>query len=49
MAIVVMSPYLLDADVSNPDQLRRFNALCEFAEEVTQPSEADTPHSRLAA
>ena len=34
MAIVVLSPELLDAAVSNPEQLRQVNALCRLHEEA---------------
>ena len=33
MAIVVLSPTLLEAPVSNPEQLRQVNALCRLVEE----------------
>jgi predicted RecB family nuclease len=32
IAVIVMSPTLLDAAVKNPEQLRRVNSLCRFAE-----------------
>ena len=32
LAVVVLSPLLLDAPVRNPDQLRRVNALCRLVE-----------------
>ncbi|MDX6254096.1 MAG: hypothetical protein QOJ11_430 [Frankiales bacterium] len=34
MAIVVMSPLMLDASVNTPEQLRKVNALCRLAEEA---------------
>jgi hypothetical protein len=35
LAVVVMSPLLLDAAVRTPEQLRRVNALCRLAEMAT--------------
>jgi uncharacterized protein len=35
MAVVVLSPLLLDAPVRNPTQLRRVNALCRLVESAT--------------
>jgi predicted RecB family nuclease len=35
LAVVVLSPLLLDAPVRTPDQLRRVNALCRLAESAT--------------
>ena len=32
MAIVVLSPRLLEASVSSPEQLRQVNALCRLIE-----------------
>jgi len=36
MAVVVMSPRLVDAAVSTPEQLRQVNALCRLVE-IAQP------------
>jgi uncharacterized protein len=43
LAVVVMSPLLLDAAVRTPDQLQRVNALCRLAEMaiVAGPAFAD--------
>jgi superfamily I DNA and/or RNA helicase len=35
LAVVVVSPDLLDAPVRTPDQLRRVNALCRLAEHAS--------------
>jgi uncharacterized protein len=32
LAVVVMSPLLLDAQVRTPEQLRQVNAMCRLAE-----------------
>ena len=35
LAVVVLSPLLLDAPVRTPEQLRRVNALCRLVESAT--------------
>ena len=35
LAVVVLSPLLLDASVRTPEQLRRVNALCRLVESAT--------------
>ncbi|GAA1243242.1 TM0106 family RecB-like putative nuclease [Oryzihumus leptocrescens] len=37
LAVIVCSPALLNASVSTPEQLRRVNALCRFAEIAANP------------
>jgi superfamily I DNA and/or RNA helicase len=41
MAVVVMSPLLLDAAVGTPKQLQQVNALCQLSEEATLVALAD--------
>ncbi|CAN5295079.1 TM0106 family RecB-like putative nuclease [soil metagenome] len=36
MAVIIASPRLLDAAVHSPEQLRKVNALCRYAEQATQ-------------
>jgi uncharacterized protein len=38
LAVVVLSPLLLDAPVRTPEQLRRVNALCRLAEFAALPA-----------
>jgi uncharacterized protein len=35
LAVVVLSPALLDAAVRSPEQLRRVNALCRLVEQAS--------------
>jgi hypothetical protein len=39
-----MSPTLLDAAVNNPEQLRRVNSLCRFAE-LAAPAGSASPRT----
>ena len=43
LAVVVMSPALLDAPVRTPEQLRRVNALCRLAEHAHDPENRWAP------
>ena len=42
LAVVVLSPLLLDAPVRTPEQLRRVNALCRLVESATRRRVAPT-------
>jgi predicted RecB family nuclease len=49
IAVIVMSPTLLDAAVNNPEQLRRVNSLCRFAEHAGPAPNASSADAQLAS